>query len=76
MSVHADAMEDAHDGSEVIHLDEPPSLYCLACAAVKRDENRRVEYLERVISDAVSDLEGGATREAVTVNLAVALGPF
>jgi hypothetical protein len=76
VSVHLDAMEDAYDGSEVIHLDAPPSLYCLACASRKRDEHRRVEYLENAIAQAVADLEGGAPREVVTVNLAITIGPM
>ena len=76
MSVHTDAMEDAYDGSEVIHLDQPPAPVCFACASRDRREVRRVEYLERVISEAVADLEGGAPREVVAVNLAVSVAPF
>lgn len=56
--------------------DEPPTLYCLACASAKKDEKRRVPQLEEAIRQAVIDLRCGVSRDIVAVNLDCAEGPF
>lgn len=65
---------DAHGIEPVV--DEPPALYCLACASAKKGERRRVEQLEEAIRQAVTDLRCGVPREVVAVNLDAAEGPF
>ena len=59
MSVHTDAMEDAYDGSEVIHLDQPRTCQlclgdgvCPKCHGTGEDTDDEVTRLRQKLDTA------------------------